>query len=242
VDQNKLDEIANAERSLVAFRNEKPLKPFSHLFGQQWWGKWETVHMAFQRLGLPPGTAVLDVGAGTGWSSLFLAEAGYRPLGVDIAPANVEIAQAVAQRWGSPARFAEADMEALDLGETFGAALVFDALHHSERPREVVEGIARHLEPGGWILFGEPSWLHGISPGARRVAREKGWVENGIRVSALRGHCRAAGLGSFRRFHEGTRAYEGRLGPFAWQLVRLVSANAWVAPGTHVWLAARKPA
>jgi SAM-dependent methyltransferase len=241
VDQNKLDEIANAERSLLAFRNAKPLKPFSQAFGQQWWGKWETVHMAFERLGIQAGTSVLDVGTGTGWSSHFLAEAGYRPLGVDIAPGNVEIASAVAERWGSPARFAVGDMESLDLGESFGAALVFDALHHSERPAAVIEGIARHLEPGGWVLFGEPSWLHGVSPDARRVTREKGWVEKGVRVSALKRDCRRAGLGSFRRFHEGTRAYEGRLGPFAWQLARLVGANLWVAPGGHIWLAAQKP-
>ena len=54
---------------------------------------------------------MLDVGCGTGWSSHFLAEAGYLPLGVDIAPGNVAIAAATAERWSSAARFAEADME-----------------------------------------------------------------------------------------------------------------------------------
>lgn len=241
VDQNKLDEIANAERSLQAFRNGRPVKPFALTFGQQWWGKWETVHAAFERLGLEPGASVLDVGCGTGWSSHFLAEAGYLPLGVDIAPGNIEIATGTAERWSSAARFAEADMEELDLGETFDAALVFDALHHSERPAEVIAGVARHLKPGGWVLFGEPSWLHGISPNARRVTKEKGWVEKGIRVSALKRDCRAAGLGGFRRFHEGTRAYEGRVGPFAWQFIRLAAANVWVAPQAHIWLAAQRP-
>jgi SAM-dependent methyltransferase len=240
VDQNKLDEIANAERSLEAFRNDRPLKPFSPLFGQQWWGKWETVHAAFERLAIAPGSSVLEVGCGTGWGSHFLAEAGYRPLGVDIAPANIEIARAVAERWHSTARFAVADMEELDLGERFDAALAFDALHHSRSPDAVVAGVARHLNPGGWVLFGEPSWLHWLSPNARAIAREKGWVERGIRVGELKRHCATAGLDEFRRFFEGTRAYEGRVASFAWQLLRLTAANLWAAPGAHVWLAARK--
>ena len=51
----------------------------------------------------------------------------------------------------------------------------------------------------------------------------------------------AAGLVEPRRFFQGTRPYEGRGRAFSWQLVRLVAANAWVAPQAQVWLAARQP-
>jgi hypothetical protein len=63
-----------------------------------------------------------------------------------------------------------------------------------------------------------------------------------VRISRLKRDCRAAGLGSFRRFFEGTRPYEGRIIPFGWELIRLVAANAWVAPQAAVWLAAQRPA
>jgi len=65
-------------------------------------------------------------------------------------------------------------MDTLDLGQTFDAVLVFDASHHSARQREVVRRIGKHLKPGGWVLFGEPSWLHAISPHARRTSKELG--------------------------------------------------------------------
>src|SRR5207253_179922 len=109
------------------------------------------------------------------------------------------------------ADFVVADMEEMALEQEFDGALVFDALHHTTRQRIVVANIARHLRPNGWVLFGEPSWLHTISPAARRTHRNLGWIERGISISGLKRDCRAAGLGSFRRFFEGTRPYENRL-------------------------------
>ena len=216
-------------------------KPFRPRWGSQYWVKWATIVEAFNRVGVAPGARVLDVGCGMGWTTAFLAEAGYAPVGIDIAPASIEAARTLASRWQVAAEFETADMEAFDLGRTFEAALVFDALHHSEHPDLVVACIARHLEPGGWVLFGEPSWLHEISPHARSTHRELGWTERGIRVSRLRRYCRDVGLGEFRRFYEGTRPYERRGREFLWQLVRLAAANTWVAPQTSIWVAARKP-
>ena len=43
-----------------------------------------------------------------------------------------------------------------------------------------------------------------------------------------------------RRFFQPTRPYENRVRGFGWQLMRLVAANVWVAPGAHLWLAARR--
>jgi SAM-dependent methyltransferase len=118
---------------------------------------------------------------------------------------------------------------------------LFDSLHHSRRQADVVRGIARHLRPGGWVVFGEPSWLHAISPHARRVSREQGWVERGVTLRSLRRDCRHAGLGNFRRFFEPTRPYETRGRGFAWNLLCLVGANFLVAPQFLRWLAAQKP-
>jgi 2-polyprenyl-3-methyl-5-hydroxy-6-metoxy-1,4-benzoquinol methylase len=215
-------------------------KPFAFHWGSDAWVKWATIAHALKRLGVEEGATVLDVGCGSGWTTALLAEAGLPATGLDIAPAYLDMARERAGRWGVPAEFVEGDMEGFDLGRTFDAVLVYDALHHSPHPARVVANVAAHLRPGGWALFGEPSWLHEVSPGAWKVHREYGWEERGVLVRRLRRDCRAAGLTQFRRFFEGTRPYDGRLLGFVWQAVRLAAANAAFAPQSSVWLAARR--
>ncbi|MEA2305844.1 MAG: hypothetical protein QOH43_3124 [Solirubrobacteraceae bacterium] len=215
-------------------------KPFGPEWGSDYFGKWQTIAYALFALGIEPGATVLDVGMGQGWTTVFLAESGFTPTGIDIAPANVAIATERAERYGAAAQFAATDMDTLDLGRAFDAALVFDALHHTTRQREAVRRIAAHLRPGGWVLFGEPSWLHALSPHARRTTKELGWVERGIGVRSLKRDCRLAGLGAFRRFYEGTNPHGGRPRDFLWQTARLAGARASSAPQMSIWLAAQK--
>jgi SAM-dependent methyltransferase len=199
--------------------------------------EWATVTEMLHRVPIEHGASIIDVGCGTGWTSLFLAEAGFAPVGIDLVPANVELARARAERWGLPVRFEVADMETFDLGETFDAALIFDALHHARLQRDVLGNVARHLRPGGCLLLGEPTWLHWLSPGAHRTRRDLGWLERGLTVRGLRRDLGAAGFVSVRRFFQGSRPYEGwHLAP---QLARLVGARLLAAPQHHVWLAAR---
>jgi 2-polyprenyl-3-methyl-5-hydroxy-6-metoxy-1,4-benzoquinol methylase len=215
-------------------------KPFGPGWGPDYWIKWATIAYAYDRLGLPARAEILDLGCGPGWTTLFHAEAGYQVVGVDIAPAAIEMATRRARRWGVDAEFVVADIEALNLERRFDMVLIFDALHHSTQADRVVEAIARHLRPGGWALFGEPSWLHTLSPAARREHRETGWIEKGVTVRGLKRHCRRVGMGGFRRFFEATQPYESRWRQFAWQGVRLAAANAAVAPRASIWLAAQK--
>jgi SAM-dependent methyltransferase len=215
-------------------------KPFG--WGSEHWVRWATIDESLRRLGVAPGTDVLDVGCGTGWTTLLLAETGFSAVGIDLVPANLEVARSRAKRWSSSARFEQADMDDFELHKRFGAILVFDSLHHSRRQAAAIECLARHLQPGGWVLFGEPSWLHWISPHARQTTRELGWSERGITARGLRRDCSAAGLGEFCRFFEGTRPYESRVREFARQLARLAGANIAVFPRALIWVAARKPA
>ncbi len=239
MEQNKLDEIASAEASRHDQRVQT--KPFGEEWGTDYWGKWQTIAYALYRLGLPKGATVLDVGMGVGWTTVFLAESGFRPTGIDIAPASAEIAIERGRRYHAEVDAVCADMDTLDLGRRFDAALVFDALHHSLRPADVVKRVAAHLEPGAWVLFGEPSWLHNLSPHARRTSRDLGWVERGVRVRTLKRDCAAAGLGDFRRFYEGTRPHTGRALDFGYQAARGLASRASSAPQMSVWLAARRP-
>jgi 2-polyprenyl-3-methyl-5-hydroxy-6-metoxy-1,4-benzoquinol methylase len=236
LDSNKVREMSSAEASMDS--RHANYKPFGPEWGSAYFTKWATIAYAIYELGIAPGASILDVGAGGGWTTLFLAESGFVATGTDVAPANVSVGRRRAERYHSDARFITADMDTMDLGELFDAALVFDALHHTSRRREAVRRIAGHVRPGGWILFGEPSWLHTISPHARRTSSETGWIENGISVRGLRADCRRAGLTQFRRFYEGTAPTHTVKG-FAWQTARHLAGRLAVAPQTSIWLAAR---
>jgi 2-polyprenyl-3-methyl-5-hydroxy-6-metoxy-1,4-benzoquinol methylase len=241
LEPNKRAEIDTARESLDSGEAHLFRKPFGAPWGIEPFLKWATIGYALEALGTAPDTEILDLGCGEGWTSVFLAESGYRPTGIDLAPARIEMAVARAARWSVEATFAVGDMDELDLGRRFDVVLVYDALHHSARQRAVVANVARHLRPGGWALFGEPSWLHAVSPAARRTTRELGWIERGIRIRRLRHDCAAAGLSEFRRFFEPTRPYERRVRGFGWQAVRLAAADVAVAPQASVWLAAKRP-
>ena len=89
--------------------------------------------------------------------------------------------------------------------------------------------------------MGETSWLHRLSPAARRHSRATGWTERGFTVRSLRASLKAAGFEEIRRFHQGTQPYESKGLGFAWQLVRLVAGNFAAAPQSAIWLAGRRP-
>ena len=237
---HKRAEIESHERALREAKPETFRKPFGEPWEPDYWVKWATITHALRRLGVHPPSTILDVGCGGGWTTTFLVESGYSALGIDLAPAMIEMARRRALRTRVEARFRVADMENLALGRKFDAVLVFDALHHTRRQKETVKRIAGHLNPGAWVLFGEPSLLHHVSPSARRTHRDLGWVERGIGVRRLKRDCREVGLCGFRRFFEGTGPYESRVRGFGWQLIRLASANLVFAPRASVWLAAQR--
>ena len=233
---HKQAEIASRTPEFIANEASKPFGWDAAHFVE-----WATVTEMLHRLGIQRGASAIDVGCGSGWTTLFLAEAGFDALGYDLVPENIELARDRARRWGSGARFEVADMDALPDGPQVDIALVFDALHHTRAQRATLEGVFRRLRPGGWLLLAEPTWLHRISPEARRVRAERGWLERGLTLRGLQRDLRAAVFGTTRRFYQPTRPYERLLRGFTWQLARLVAANwAW-APQAHLWVAAERP-
>lgn len=111
-----------------------------------------------QLLDLQPGSRVLDVGCGTGTTTLALAERvgpSGSVLGVDAAPQMVEVAQAKAARVGSTARFQVATAQHLPLPDAGTDAVVTTLMiHHlptDQRPVAPRE-MLRVLRPGGRVL------------------------------------------------------------------------------------------
>ncbi len=232
-DRHKQAEIDSRTPEFIAAESTKPFGWESYH-----WVRWATITEILHRLQIPAGADVLDVGCGSGWTSLLLAQSRYRVTAVDLVPANVQLTAQRGSQWGLEIATYVADMEELSLADRFDFALIYDALHHSARHRQAVARVAAQLKPGGWLLVGETTWLHRFSPRARGHARDTGWHEHGFTVRALRGDLRNAGLVEVRRFHQGTHPYEGAAG-FGCQLLRLIGAQFVVAPQAAIWLAGR---
>ena len=111
-----------------------------------------------QLLDLHQGASLVELGCGSGWMTRLAARQGVHAEGYDISPEMIEIAREEAEREGLDVPFEAGDYEQLELGHRFDACLVYDALHHSERPELVLACARRALKPGGRILLAEPNW------------------------------------------------------------------------------------
>ena len=107
-----------------------------------------------QRLGIAPGTKVLDVACGTGNVAIPLARAGIEVTGVDIAANLLMQARERAAAEELEARFDEGDAEELPYAEaSFGAVVSMFGAMFAPRPELVASELARVLEPGGLLAM-----------------------------------------------------------------------------------------
>jgi SAM-dependent methyltransferase len=105
----------------------------------------------------------LEIGAGTGYFSLNLLQAGVvsEATCTDISPGMVATLASNAQRLGLTVKTARADAESLPFAdESFDLVLGHAVLHHLPNLRRAFAEFHRVLRPGGRIVFaGEPSQL-----------------------------------------------------------------------------------
>jgi SAM-dependent methyltransferase len=103
----------------------------------------------------------LEIGAGTGYFSLNLLQAGVvgEATCTDISPGMVETLKGNAERLGLEVRAARADAERLPFADaSFDLVLGHAVLHHLPNLRRAFAEFHRVLRPGGRIVFaGEPS-------------------------------------------------------------------------------------
>ena len=113
-----------------------------------------------RRLGLAPGTRVLDVACGTGNLALPAARTGAAVTGVDIATNLLEQARARAAAEGLTARFDEGDAEKLPYPDaSFDAVISMFGVMFAPRPELAAAELLRVCRPGGRIALA--NWTPG---------------------------------------------------------------------------------
>ena len=151
---------------------------------------------------------VLDVGCGTGEHALMAASFGLKALGVDAAPAAIEIAERKARERGLPARFVVHDALRLgELGEQFDTVLdcgLFHVFGDEDRAR-FVKSLAAVVPPGGRYFMLCFSDRQPTGWGPRRISQDEirasfadGWRVDAIEAATLEVTIDPAGVRAWR--------------------------------------------
>jgi ubiquinone/menaquinone biosynthesis C-methylase UbiE len=134
-----------------------------------------------QAAGVAPGMRVLDVGSGSGLVSLLAAElvgSTGEVVGIDRAPTAVAAARAAAAaRALENLSFREGDPIDTTFERPFDAIVGRYVLLFQTDASALLRALARHLRPGGVIVFHEPDWSTVQSdPVAPTYDRCCGWI------------------------------------------------------------------
>jgi SAM-dependent methyltransferase len=134
-----------------------------------------------------PPARILDLGCGTGWTSWFLAKAGFDVVGQDIAPDMIDLSVRNSSRYdASSVTFLVADYETAEYGPEFDAALFYDSLHHAEDEGAAIRCAFRALKRGGTLITHEPGRGHAESEASRRAMARHGVNEKNMPPSRIR--------------------------------------------------------
>jgi 2-polyprenyl-3-methyl-5-hydroxy-6-metoxy-1,4-benzoquinol methylase len=118
----------------------------------------ETSHTRVVRL-VGHDMRVLDLGCATGKLAELLSAQGCAVTGVERDPEAAKLAEAHCER--VVVADLEGDLSALDNVGTFDVIVAADVLEHVTDPKRVLEAVAQHLAPHGYLVTSIPNVAHG---------------------------------------------------------------------------------
>jgi SAM-dependent methyltransferase len=130
------------------------------------------------RAGLSSSDRILEIGCGWGRHSLAFARRGFgRVVSVDIAPAPLELARALAREAGLGCDIRQQDFGLVRDGPYAAILSLYDrsvcGFPSEEEDARSLRHLAGLLEPGGWLVFGINDWPAKL-PAASEQRRETG--------------------------------------------------------------------
>lgn len=136
------------------------------------------------------GARVLEVGCGTGWLSIGMAQMGCDAVGVDISPAAIRLANSL-KAASNPAhagqvRFLAYDGKTLPLPDgSVDRIVCYDAFHHVRDQGATLKEFARVLCNGGRAAFLEPGPNHSRTPMSQAEMSRHKVIENDVAMEEV---------------------------------------------------------
>ena len=146
-------------------------------------------------MALPPGSRVLEFGAGWGISSVWLAQLGHHVTTVDIEPCFCELIARRAAHEGVAIEVVNADFFWIEQQtRQFDAVIFQGCFHHCDDHLRLLRALVAVVAPGGKVFFGaEPVMTDFPQPWGLRLdgnslwaIRKNGWLELGFRDDYFR--------------------------------------------------------
>lgn len=133
----------------------------------------------------PPGK-LLDLGVGTGWTSVMFAQRGYDVTGQDIAEDMITLAAQNKKRYNiDNLKFITSDYEDMPFENEFDCAIFYDCLHHSVNTYDAIHAVYRSLKPGGICITAEPGTRHSKSDASKNAMEKWGVTEKDMPPSLI---------------------------------------------------------
>lgn len=187
----KDDEIAYIERLGPAGREHALNKPWSDVNRGRYL---QEIGALISLLPSPP-ARVLDLGAGSGWTSCLLALSGYQVTATDISPEMVVMQSENAARYNVRLEASVvADFESLPYENEFDAVVFYDCLHHSDDEVAALRSAHRALKPGGVCVTLEPGRGHHKTEISKNAMTHLGVTERDMPPSLIVSSGRRAGF------------------------------------------------